>query len=200
MFPDFFRDDVFRLETPRLWLRWPTAADASAIEKYAGEAQVAQWTAHIPHPYPAGLAQRFVISARQANVEGRALHMALAQRTRPQALIGMVSLDKTDDSAVLGYWLGSPYWGAGLMAEAVRDLISMVWMTTGVEKVVADVMVGNARSREVLAACGFAPVEGVGCAAPARGGQVAADRFELVRTPRGARRTIAARDRAACAP
>ena len=32
MFPDYFRDDVFRLETQRLWLRWPTAADAPTIQ------------------------------------------------------------------------------------------------------------------------------------------------------------------------
>ena len=29
MFPDLTRDDVFRLETRRLWLRWPRAADAA---------------------------------------------------------------------------------------------------------------------------------------------------------------------------
>ena len=37
MFPDYFRDDVFRLETQRLWLRWPTAADAATIERLAIE-------------------------------------------------------------------------------------------------------------------------------------------------------------------
>ena len=29
MFPDIARDDVFRLETARLWLRWPRACDAA---------------------------------------------------------------------------------------------------------------------------------------------------------------------------
>ena len=28
MFPEITRDDIFRLETERLWLRWPRAADA----------------------------------------------------------------------------------------------------------------------------------------------------------------------------
>lgn len=54
MFPDYFRDDVFRLETQRLWLRWPTAADAPLIEKLAGEREIAEFTARIPHPYPRG--------------------------------------------------------------------------------------------------------------------------------------------------
>jgi hypothetical protein len=30
MFPDLLRDDVFRLETRRLWLRWPRAAEETA--------------------------------------------------------------------------------------------------------------------------------------------------------------------------
>ncbi len=28
MFPDLTRDDVFRIETKRLWLRWPRIQDA----------------------------------------------------------------------------------------------------------------------------------------------------------------------------
>lgn len=36
MFPELTRDDVFRLETRRLWLRWTRMADASAILRLAG--------------------------------------------------------------------------------------------------------------------------------------------------------------------
>ena len=36
MFPELTRDDVFRLETRRLWLRWPRMADANAILRLAG--------------------------------------------------------------------------------------------------------------------------------------------------------------------
>ena len=35
MFPELTRDDVFRLETRRLWLRWPRMADANAILRLA---------------------------------------------------------------------------------------------------------------------------------------------------------------------
>ena len=51
MFPDLTRDDVFRLETRRLWLRWPRLADVQAIVRLAGEKAVADMTARIPHPY-----------------------------------------------------------------------------------------------------------------------------------------------------
>ncbi len=32
MFPDLFRDDVFTLETARLFLRWPKAKDVAAAD------------------------------------------------------------------------------------------------------------------------------------------------------------------------
>ena len=56
MFPDLLRDDVFRLETRRLWLRWPRAGDAAMIARLAGERDVAERTANIPHPYLPGAA------------------------------------------------------------------------------------------------------------------------------------------------
>ena len=51
MFPELTRDDVFRLETRRLWLRWPRMADATAILKLAGEKAVAEMTASDVAPY-----------------------------------------------------------------------------------------------------------------------------------------------------
>jgi hypothetical protein len=64
MFPDLTRDDVFRLETRRLWLRWPRLADAQAITRLAGEKAVAEMTARIPHPYTPEEAERFIFQAR----------------------------------------------------------------------------------------------------------------------------------------
>ncbi len=37
MFPELARDDVYRLETWRLWLRGPRAADAPRLSELAGE-------------------------------------------------------------------------------------------------------------------------------------------------------------------
>ena len=50
MFPEITRDDVFRLETPRLGLRWPACADALAVEAIASRREVADKNARILHP------------------------------------------------------------------------------------------------------------------------------------------------------
>jgi hypothetical protein len=47
MFPDLTRDDVFRIETKRLWLRWPRVQDAAAMQRLAGDKDVAD----IPSPW-----------------------------------------------------------------------------------------------------------------------------------------------------
>ena len=60
MFPDLTRDDVFRIETRRLWLRWPKVQDAAAIERVHSNRTIAELTGVIPHPYPKGEAERFV--------------------------------------------------------------------------------------------------------------------------------------------
>ena len=77
MFPDLARDDVFRLETARLWLRWPRASDAAALHRFCSLWEVARFTARMPHPYPPGSAERFIYAAREANASGRDLTLVM---------------------------------------------------------------------------------------------------------------------------
>src|SRR5579859_7884559 len=93
MFPDLARDDVFRLETKRLWLRWPRVADAKAIERYSSRWEVARMTSRIPHPYPAGEAERFIFTAREANAQGRDLILVVTPTRGKRDPIGMISLE-----------------------------------------------------------------------------------------------------------
>ena len=66
MFPEITRDDIFRLETQRLWLRWPRAADGEAIAQHCSDPDVALNTANIPHPYALADAERFVFEPAPA--------------------------------------------------------------------------------------------------------------------------------------
>ena len=71
MFPEIARDEVFRLETRRLWLRWPRAADASALRALASDWEVARLTAALPHPYASADADQFIGDSREDNLRGR---------------------------------------------------------------------------------------------------------------------------------
>ncbi|MDB5590910.1 GNAT family N-acetyltransferase [Enterovirga sp.] len=181
MFPDLTRDDVFRLETRRLWLRWPRQADAPAILRLAGETAVAEMTARIPHPYPAEAATAFVLASRRANAEGSGLTLAITPRAKPGTLIGAVAITEQDGRAALGYWLGSPHWGEGLATEAVRALIDAYFAYTSGGELHASARVINGASRRVIEKCGFVPTGSRLHPFPARGGVFPVDTFRLDR-------------------
>ena len=184
MFPDFTRDDVFRLETRRLWLRWPRHADIAAILRLAGDKTVAEMTASIPHPYPAEDAARFVFEARKANALGRALQLAITPKKKPNQLIGMVGVHAPDNDGgtpFLGYWLGAPHWGRGYATEAARAILEAFFTYTAETEVIAATRTDNAASRRVLEKCGFVHAGSRRKKFPARSARLAVEDFRLER-------------------
>jgi RimJ/RimL family protein N-acetyltransferase len=182
MFPDLARDDVFRLETPRLWLRWPKASDAPAIERYCSLWEVAQYTARIPHPYPPGTAERFIFAAREGNASGRDLTLVMTPIRGKRDAIGAISLEgHAQDRLTLGYALAPEVWGKGLASEAVDAMVDAGFALTSAVEIDASVRVENPTSRRVVEKTGFEFV-GTGLqGAPARGGLVSSDRFRVTR-------------------
>ena len=184
MFPDLTRDDVFRLETRRLWLRWPRHADGQAIARFAGDRAVAEMTAAIPHPYPLDGATAFVFEARKANALGRALRLAVTPKRKPNQLIGMIGIEAPsaeEPQPFLGYWLGQPYWARGYMTEAAQALINAYFAYADGRQLLASARTDNPASRRVLEKCGFIPV-GPGLQAfPARDAVLPVARFRLDR-------------------
>lgn len=59
-------------------------------------------------------------------------------------------------SAALGYWVGAPYAGRGLMSEALQTLMPFLFDRFGLHRVEAACMPDNAASRRVLEKAGFA--------------------------------------------
>lgn len=157
MFSDLLRDDIFRLETARLWLRWPRMADVQSFVRYAGEKQVAQMTASVPHPYEKAQAESFVFSCRSGNAKGAQIALALTRKGRPAEAIGMIGVHETRPGhAVLGYWLGSPFHGQGLMSEAAEAIVDLAFRAGDIEVLSATVLADNEASRQVLEKAGFA--------------------------------------------
>jgi len=182
MFPDLVKDDVFRLETKRLWLRWPRVADAPAIQRYSSRWEVASMTARIPHPYPEGEAERFIFVAREANALGRDLILAIQPIGGNREAIGMISLEsRLQDRLTLGYALAPEAWGKGLATQAAAAIVEAGFTLTGTIEILASVRIENASSRRVLEKCGFQHLGTAMQGAPARGVMVRCDQFRLTR-------------------
>lgn len=183
MFPEITHDDIFRLETERLWLRWPRMADAENIARLAGDPDVASQTANIPHPYNLRDAEQFIRRARAENESGQGLVLALAFKRQPHEAIGVIGAHGSQfrGTAGLGYWLGRDYWGQGLMTEAGRGFIDLIFGVTSLAEIVCDSLPDNLGSRRVQEKLGFASLGDLEIEAPARGGRLKVARTRLTR-------------------
>ena len=157
MFPDLARDDVFRLETRRLWLRWPQTRDAPTLAALAGDWEVARLTAHIPHPYRLEDAELFIRDSRIGNSLGRHLRLAMTLKTGDRPVVGMIGLEPGAEGLELGYWLGKSYWGRRLAPEAAVAMIDAFFRVTEAPAVTAASLPENAASQSVLRRIGFKP-------------------------------------------
>ena len=112
------------LETQRLILRRWEENDAESLYQYAKDPAVG---------YPAGWSSHKNVAESLAVIRnvlcGKECY-AICLKTDPVA-IGAIELmlnghtDMTDknDECELGYWIGKPFWGNGLIPEAARALI-----------------------------------------------------------------------------
>lgn len=183
MFPELTRDDVFRIETRRLWLRWPRMNDVAAIARQAGEKAVAEMTARIPVGYTEPEAAAFVLAARQANADGQGIVLAITPVARPDQVIGVISVTTTDGSQpVLGYWLAVPVWGHGLATEAAQAIVDATFTLSSAPHISATTVPINGASQRVLKKCGFTHTGGGMHDAPARGGAQPVEFFRLDRS------------------
>lgn len=55
----------------------------------------------------------------------------------------------------IGYWIGKPYWGRGLIPEAVDALLRRAFEQLGLDALWCGHYEGNLKSRRVCEKCGF---------------------------------------------
>lgn len=139
-------------------------------------------TAAVPHPYPPGEAERFILKARGDNANGKALILVIAQKGGVRPAIGLVSatLSGTRDIE-LGYIVTPASRGKGFATEAAKALVEAVFSLTRAERIRANSRTINPASRRVLEKCGFAYVDTGFDFLAARGGLHPCDRFQLDR-------------------
>ena len=141
------------LETERLILRPWNEADAEECYRYACDPRVgpiAGWPVHTSVEYSRRII-RDVLSAPET------LAIVLKETGLPIGCIGLHRNDlaEKEDEAELGYWLGVPYWGRGLVPEAAREMIRRAFEDLKLERIWCGYYDGNDRSRRVQEKLGF---------------------------------------------
>jgi len=144
------------LETERLFLRLPEMGDASDMQRYAGDFDVASMTLSIPHPYDYDMAVEWIQSIHERSEDATQFTYAIIRREDNQ-LIGACGFDLNGEhrKAEIGYWIGQPYRGNGYATESARRLIQFCFEDLNLNRVEACYFAINPASRRVMEKAGM---------------------------------------------
>ena len=141
------------MQTERLILRPWEEPDAEECYKYAKDPRVgpaAGWPVHTSVEHSRQII-RDVLSAKETYA------IVLKETGLPIGSIGFHNNDlaSKDDETELGYWLGVPYWGRGIVPEAAREMLRHAFEDLNMQRVWCGYYDGNERSKRVQEKLGF---------------------------------------------
>ncbi len=141
------------LQTERLILRPWEETDAEECYRYAKDSRVgpaAGWPVHTSVEN-----SRQVI--RDVLMKPETYAIVLRETGLPVGSIGLHHNDlaKRDDEAELGYWIGVPYWGRGLVPEAAQVLLRHAFEDLSLHRIWCGYYNGNDKSKRVQEKLGF---------------------------------------------
>ena len=140
-----------------------TPDDKPAYIEHFKDRRIYENTANIPYPYTKADADWWI--AHRATKSANTKETLFAIRNPEGSLIGSVDAGSKfvvgrDHASEIGYWLAVPYWGQGLMTEAVAWLCGYAFTELQLTRLTAHVFRFNRRSARVLEKNGF-QLEGV---------------------------------------
>jgi len=143
-----------RLDGDRCVIRAWRDSDRESLLRYANNRKI--WRNlrdRFPHPYTEADADAWFALCRE-----HPDHAGWAIEAEGMA-VGGISLRPGQDvhlkTAEIGYWLGEPWWGRGIMTKAVRVVADHALSRLGMERLEAPVFEWNPASMRVLEKCGF---------------------------------------------
>jgi RimJ/RimL family protein N-acetyltransferase len=130
-------------------LRPWTTEDLNSLVKYANNQNIAKnLTDKFPFPYTENNGRTFIEYAMKdypnhifaIDIEGQA--------------VGGIGIHPQEDiyrkNAELGYWLGEPFWGQGIISSAIKQIVNFAFETYDIDRVFARPFGTNIPSQIVL--------------------------------------------------
>lgn len=145
------------IETERLILRPWQEDDAETLYKYASDPDIGPIAGWPPHTSVENSLEiiRTVFSAPETYA------VVLKDSDEPVGACGIMFADGLHSAAMkpgeaeIGYWIGKPYWGQGLIPEAVKALLSRCFNELKLDTVWCGYYDENIKSKRVCEKCGF---------------------------------------------
>jgi [ribosomal protein S5]-alanine N-acetyltransferase len=134
----------------RPWLN----QDAESLVKFADNRKIwLNMRDGFPSPYSLESARSFLEAAICQNP------VTLFAIATPEEVIGGIGISLNKDvhrlTAELGYWLGEPFWGKGIMTETVVKFTNYAFQEFNLIRIYAEPYANNSGSHNVLEKAGF---------------------------------------------
>ena len=136
--------------TLRAW----TTADLDSLVKFANNKNIAKFMMdQFPHPYTVEKGKAFIEFASQTSP------LRLFAIDVSGQAVGGIGIHPLADierkNAELGYWLGEPFWGKGIITKAVTEMIDYGFKNFDISRIFARPFGTNLASQKVLEKAGF---------------------------------------------
>ena len=144
------------LETERLILRPWRESDAESLYEYAKDPRVGPisgWPVHTSVANSRDIICDILSAAGTYAVVLRGTDKAVGSIGLKVGAASNLVLPANE--AEIGYWIGVPFWGRGLIPEAARELIRHAFEDMGMTALWCGWFDGNEQSRRVGEKCGF---------------------------------------------
>ena len=131
-------------------------SDTESVAKYANNPKIAANLRNgFPNPYTMADAKSYI---KGCIFEDKTKRRSFAIDVDGEA-VGSIGVFLEDDvyckTAEVGYWLGEPFWGKGIVTEAVRRICKYAFENYDIVRIYAEPYAYNTASRTVLENAGF---------------------------------------------
>jgi len=141
------------MDTPSSLRPW-TLDDLPNLVQYANNFEIAKnLMDRFPHPYTEEAGRKFISMAMQDNPT---CIFAIDVNGEAVGAIGLhPQMDVYRKNAEMGYWLAQPYWGQGIMPQAVKQMVDYGFRSFDITRIFARPYGPNIGSQRVLEKAGF---------------------------------------------
>ena len=140
---------------PRLTLRYARPDDASALYELGRDPDVSRFFSWGPYTEPAQ-ASAFIERMAEQRASGERLEFVIAGADdQPSGLTRLSEFSERDRRAVVGTWLGRPYWGTGANQESKALVLGVGFRSLDLQRISAYAHPENERSVRALERLGF---------------------------------------------
>ena len=143
------------LRGPTLSLRYPVAADAERLFELGQDPEVTRWFSWGPYT---DIEEPREWIARQPDEREAGRHLDYVIVDERDGVVGVTGLNELsvrDRRAMIGTWLGRPWWGTGMNRASKALMARLAFVTCGLERLGAYSNVENERSTAALEQLGW---------------------------------------------